>query len=149
MKNILNGSALEGIGQKVSTAAQSGVARSRQMAEIAKLRMNNVSEEDAMKRAFIEIGKLYYAEHGDAPDGAYTALCSRISKAQDNIDANLAQIAALKQNSGADDAEDAVIPDDLPGNASEELEVEPDSVFEEFSVSADAAEADESIPDEE
>lgn len=148
MKNILNNSALEGIGQKVSSAAQSGVARSRQMAEIAKLRMNNVSEEDAMRRAFTEIGKLYYAEHGDAPDGAYTALCSRISKAQDNIEANLAQIAALKQNSGTDDLEETEIPNDLSEDAPEESEGEAEAVLAELSI-PDDAEVNESIPDEE
>lgn len=113
MKKIINSPVLEDLSQKVVDLAQSGVARSKQLAEIAKLRMNNLSEEDAMKKAYIEIGKLYYAEHGDAPDGAYVALCSRISQAQDNIQANLAQIADLKQTVSVseEDYADDIVPE--------------------------------------
>ena len=48
--------------------AQSGVSKSKQLGEIAKLYLNNVTEEDAIRKAYIEIGKLYYAERGMAPE---------------------------------------------------------------------------------
>jgi hypothetical protein len=98
------------LGQKVAEAAQNGLDRSKRLAEIAKLRAANHSEEAAMKRAYLEIGKLYYAERGDAPEGAYVALCSRISKSRDLIQHNLNQINELKSvdEVSEDDFEDDV-----------------------------------------
>ena len=44
---------------KATDLAQAGVAQSKRLAEIAKLKMANMAEEDAIKKAYIEIGKLY------------------------------------------------------------------------------------------
>ena len=59
--------------------AQAGVAQSKRLAEIAKLKTANLGEEDTIKKAYIELGKLYYAEKGASPDGAYVAACGGIS----------------------------------------------------------------------
>ena len=77
--------------------AQAGVAQSKRLAEIAKLKMANLSEEDNIKKAYLEIGRLYYAEKGAAPDGAYAAACERITAARAAIEANKDRIAELKQ----------------------------------------------------
>ena len=45
---------------KAKDLAQSGIEKSKQLSEIAKLNLNNVAEEDTIKKAYIEIGKLYY-----------------------------------------------------------------------------------------
>ena len=148
---LFNNSTLNDIGQKVGSAAQTvgaaaqtGVSRSKQMAAITKLKMDNVSQEDAMKKAYTEIGKLYYAEHGDAPEGPYVALCSSISKAQDAIDANLAKINALKEGvseetaAAADYAEPAAAAEAAPV-MEEEAPISPD----------ESAASEEKIPDEE
>ena len=82
---------------RATDLAQAGVAQSKRLAEIAKLKMANMSEEDAIKRAYLEIGKLYYAERGSAPEPAYAALCQRITDAKINIEENKARIAQLKQ----------------------------------------------------
>ena len=71
--------------EKVTDLAQSGVAKSKQLAEIAKL-----------KKAYLELGRLYYAERGAAPEGAYAAACGRISQAKAAIETNNARIAELK-----------------------------------------------------
>ena len=89
--------------------AQAGVAQSKRLAEIAKLKMANVSEEDTIKRAYIEIGKLYYAEQGAAPDGAYAAACERITAARAAIETNKERIAELKQPGDPIDDEDETI----------------------------------------
>ena len=72
-------STFESLKDRATDLAQAGVAQSRRLAEIAKLKMANMSEEDAIKKAYLEIGKLYYAEQGAAPDGAYAAACERIT----------------------------------------------------------------------
>lgn len=81
---------------KATDLAQTGVAQSKRLAEIAKLKTANMSEEDTIKKAYIEIGKLYYAEMGHAPDGAYAAACEKITAAKAAIEANNDRIAELK-----------------------------------------------------
>ena len=46
--------------EKVTDLAQSGVAKSKQLAEIAKLKTSNMGEEDTIKKAYLELGRLYY-----------------------------------------------------------------------------------------
>ena len=92
--------------EKVTDLAQSGVAKSKQLAEIAKLKTSNMGEEDTIKKAYIELGKLYYAEKGAAPEAAYAASCEKITAAKAAIEANNDRIAELK--SSADDEVEVV-----------------------------------------
>ena len=92
--------------EKVTDLAQSGVAKSKQLAEIAKLKTSNMGEEDTIKMAYIELGKLYYAEKGAAPEAAYAASCEKITAAKAAIEANNDRIAELK--SSADDEVEVV-----------------------------------------
>ena len=89
---------------KATVLAQAGVAQSKRLAEIAKLNVSNMGEEDAIKKAYIEIGKLYYAEKGAAPDAAYVAACEKITAAKAAIETNNDRIAELKR-AGAEEAE--------------------------------------------
>lgn len=88
---------------KATDLAQTGVAQSKRLAEIAKLKTANLGEEDTIKKAYVEIGKLYYAEKGHAPDGAYAAACEKITAAKAAIEANNDRIAELKE-AGDDEA---------------------------------------------
>ena len=83
---------------------RAGVAKSKQLAEITKLSLNNAGEEDAIRKAYVEIGKLYYAEKGAAPDAAYVAACEKITAAKAAIETNNDRIAELKR-AGAEEAE--------------------------------------------
>ena len=71
----------DSIKDKAKDLAQTGMSKSKQIGEIAKLNLANVGEEDTIKKAYIEIGKLYYAERGMAPEAAYAALCEKITAA--------------------------------------------------------------------
>ena len=82
---------------RATEMAQAGVAQSKRLAEIAKLKTANMAEEDAIKKAYIEIGKLYYAEQGASPDGAFVAACERITASKAAIETNNERIAELKQ----------------------------------------------------
>lgn len=92
--------------EKATDIAQTGVAKSKQLAEIAKLKTSNMAEEDTIKKAYVEIGKLYYAEKGQAPEGPYAAACERITAARAAVEANNDRIAQLKADLG-DSAEEA------------------------------------------
>ena len=88
---------LDNLKDRAADLAQAGVAQSKRLAEIAKLKMSNMAEEDAIKKAYLEIGRLYYAEQGAAPDGAYAAACEKITAARAAIETNKERIAELKQ----------------------------------------------------
>jgi len=89
--------------EKATDLAQAGVAQSKRLAEIAKLKTANMGEEDTIKKAYLEIGKLYYAERGFAPEGAYAAACEKITAAKAAIEANNDRIAELKDKDDDDD----------------------------------------------
>lgn len=104
-------STFENLKGKATDLAQAGVAQSKRLAEIAKLKTANMAEEDAVKKAYLELGKLYYAENGAAPEGAYVAACERITASKALIETNNERIAELKEtvNAGAEaELEDAM-----------------------------------------
>ena len=90
--------------EKATDLAQAGVAQSKRLTEIAKLKTANLGEEDNIKKAYVEIGKLYYAEKGLAPEGAYAAACEKITAAKAAIEANNDRIAELKVDGDPADA---------------------------------------------
>ena len=106
---------------KAVDLAQAGVAKSKQLGEIAKLYVSNVGEEDAIKKAYIEIGKLYYAERGMAPEAAYAALCGKITAAKKNIEDNKSRSEELKREGDITDDDVAMVVEPL---AVEDLEPE-------------------------
>lgn len=105
--------------ERATDLAQSVVATSKRLAEIAKLKASNMAEEDTIRKAYVELGKLYYAEHGTTPDGAYAAACEKITAARAAIETNNDRIAELKATA---EAEGEII--DVTPEAAEESENE-------------------------
>lgn len=70
---------LDELKDRAMDLGRAGVAKSKQLAEITKLSLNNASEEDAIKKAYVEIGKLYYAERGMAPEAGLRGPCVSVS----------------------------------------------------------------------
>ncbi len=99
----------DAIMSRISAAAQSGVAKAKDLTEIAKLKMSNAAEQDAIRKAYTEIGKLYFAQHADDPDPALAALCAQIAQHQEKIAYNDERITDIKLSSDiADDDIEAV-----------------------------------------
>ena len=82
--------------EKATDLVQAGAAQSKRLAEIAKLKAANMAEEDAIKKAYLELGKLYYAEKGATPDAAYAASCEKITASRAAIETNNERLAELK-----------------------------------------------------
>ena len=99
---------------KTIDLAQAGVAQSKRLAEIAKLKTANMAEEDAMKKAYIEIGKLYYAENSATAQGAYAAACDKITAAKAAIEVNNERIDELKDKADEDEDDDIVAEESVP-----------------------------------
>jgi len=81
---------------KATDLAQTGAAESKRLAEIAKLKSSNLGEENAIKKAYAEIGKLYYELMGAEPGEEFAAACEKIAAAKAAIEANNDRIAELK-----------------------------------------------------
>lgn len=83
--------------------AQAGAAKAKELTDIAKLNIANSAEEDAIRKAYIDLGKLYYAERGMAPEGAYVTLCEKITASKQVIEENKNKIAEMKAAGNIDD----------------------------------------------
>ena len=81
---------------KAVDLAQTGAAKSKQVAELAKLNLNNASEEDAIKKAYQEIGKVFYEANAGAAAPEYAELFEKVTTAKINIEENKSRIAELK-----------------------------------------------------
>ena len=100
--------------ERVTDLAQTGVAKSMELAEIGKLKLDNASEEDTMKKAFTELGKVYYAEHGMVAEGAYGVQCRKIQVAKEAIQKNKSAMEKLKADGDISDSEYAQVVTEVP-----------------------------------
>ena len=69
--------------------AQVATRMTKSAAAVTKANINILSEQDKLKKAYMELGKLYYRDYitGEEPDDAeYLPLCDAITKATKNID---------------------------------------------------------------
>ena len=81
---------------KAKELADTGVAKAKELTEIGKLKVNNSAEQEAIRKAYSELGKLYYAERASAPEPAYADICQRITDAMARISYNNERIADIK-----------------------------------------------------
>ena len=95
----------ENIMGRVTDLAQAGAAKAKELAEIAKLKVNSAAEADAIRKAYLEIGKRYYAERGMAPDASMAALCEKITASKEKIEYNKQKIADIKAANNLSDEE--------------------------------------------
>ncbi|NCB63221.1 MAG: serine proteinase, partial [Clostridia bacterium] len=86
----------EEIRDRALDLAQAGVAKAKELTDIAKLNIANTAEEEGIRKAYIELGKLYYAERGMAPEGAYVALCEKITECKTRIEENKTKINEMR-----------------------------------------------------
>lgn len=152
--------ALENLSEKLSELAQTGVAKTKELfdvgmaktkelTEIGRLKVDNASEQEAIKKAYLEIGKLYFAERGMDPEAPYSALCEKIAAAKAKIDYNQERINDLKAAGAPVDEE----PEDASVEESIECPCCPDDAsVEEISseeIPSEEAPADEASADDE
>ena len=114
----------DAIMSKISEVAQSGVAKAKDLAEIAKLKVNNATEKDAIKKAYTEMGKLYFAQHADDPDPEFAALCAKVVECKERIIYNDERIADIKSADGITDADIEAMAAQIPLDEDDADEVE-------------------------
>jgi len=79
---------IENIRGRAAEAAQAAAKKTKKLAEIAKANLSIYSEEDKIKKAQAELGKLYYRDYvvGEEMDQAeYLPWCQKIDEAKQTI----------------------------------------------------------------
>ena len=114
----------ETLKNKAVSLAQSSMAKAKELTEIGKLKMQNVSEQENIRR----IGKLYYEQHRQEPGEAFADLCKKIDGSNARIEYNNERIADLKA-AGSLSEEDvaAVTPEEPEAPAAPEAPAGDDS----------------------
>ena len=96
-------------------AAQTAAAKAKELAAVAKANISIYAEEDKVKKAEIELGKLYYRDYavGEELDSAeYLPWCQKIDESKKAI-AELKDFASLRTEEEPAEAEDAPTDDDF------------------------------------
>ncbi len=88
---------------------ENGASRAKSYGRIAKLALELNGENEELKRVYTEIGRLYYEQAKDAPEGFFAPLfaqaeeiCGRIAAKEDEINSLKADVAAA---TGCDEAD--------------------------------------------
>ena len=89
--------------------ADKATDKAKDVSRIAKLSIEISSEKDVIRKAYSEIGKLYYETHKNEPEGFFIQLCDEVTLAMENIAAKEAEIAELKSSSSIDDDDNSIV----------------------------------------
>lgn len=90
---------LEALKNMAVDAAQAAVKATKNAAAVTRANINIFTEQEKQKKAFLELGKLYYRDFitGEEPDDAeYLPLCDRITEAARNIESLRTNIDDIK-----------------------------------------------------
>lgn len=113
-KDIITGT-LNNIVGKVKEAAntgavrdiyEQGASRAKSYGRIAKLTLEVNGESEELKRIYTEIGKLYFEQAKDAPEGFFAPLFAQAEEISQRIQLKEAEIEAMKAEFGSEDDAD-------------------------------------------
>lgn len=95
--------------QVTASAADTAVSKTRTMASIGRVKLAISSEEDKLKKAYTELGRLFYRDYqaqAEADMTEYQPWCDRAADAREQIQRLTQELEALKAE-GKDAAKDA------------------------------------------
>ena len=104
----------ESLKSKVTELTNTGVSKAKELTEVGKLKVQNVSEQDEIRKAYMAIGKLYYEQHGQEPGEGYAEHCAKIAESLAKIEYNNERIADLKAAGSLSDEDVAEAEDNAP-----------------------------------
>ena len=115
---------LDTVREKAAEVAQAAARKTKQLAEIAKTNVSIYTEEDKIKKAYAELGKLYYRDYvvGEERDEAeYLPFCRQIDEAKQTIADLQDYIAEVKAAHVDMDTEDVVSEEDFAEAEADEI----------------------------
>ena len=136
------------IKEKMGNLAQAGVAQGKKVASIAKLKADNMAQQDAIRKAYFAIGKAYYAKMQGQPDEEFAELCGKVDAAMAAIAANNAALKDLKAAAEVVIDVDITL-DDVADETAEAPAAEEAAPAEETAPAGETAPAEETAPVEE
>ena len=119
--------------------------KTRDAARLAKLTVALTSEKDALKKAYIELGKAYYEEHHSDAEGLYAQLVEEVDAVNARIEEMQTEIDSLKGSFHA--REDASFEDVVSQDEGGDEDISVEITIEE-EPEAPAAETTEEQPEE-
>ena len=84
-------------GKKISSAGQEAIAKTKELADVAKINSSISDEENKIKTAYSEIGKKYFENHSEDSEEDYEAQIAVIKEAMEKIKAYEHQIVEIKR----------------------------------------------------
>ena len=99
---------LEALKKLAAEVAQAATKFTKSAATVTKANFNILSEQEKLKKAYAELGKLYYRDYitGEEPDDAeYIPLCDAITEATKAIDDLKSQVEEAKKPKEEPEAE--------------------------------------------
>lgn len=117
--------------EKAKDIASVAAAKTKQVSHVAKLNMDVSSHKDTVRKAYAELGRLYYEAHHDAPDPALAGVCGQIDEAMAAIASLEEQIARIKAEAN-EQADFETVVDETAAEADAEPDVVVQIVEEEI-----------------
>ena len=113
-KDILSGTLGKLAGKVKETASSSGVLdvyaqganRAKAFGQLTKLTLELNGEHEELQRIYTEIGRLYFEQAKDAPEGFFVPLFEQANRVSDSIRAKRAKIDELKEHYGVTEQSD-------------------------------------------
>ena len=82
----------------VKEVYEQGIERTKSYGAIAKLTVGINNDEEELNRVYREIGRLYYEDHKDDPEGFYASLFSQVDALTGAINEKREEIESLKSS---------------------------------------------------
>lgn len=76
---------LDKLGETVAAKGRVAADRAKDVAEVVKLKRQIATCEEVMKKNYLEIGKLYFEQYGNAPDALFEKQCRAIANARNGV----------------------------------------------------------------
>ena len=116
---------------KAKDLASVAAEKTKQVSRAAKLNMDISAKRDTIKKAYGELGRLYYEAHGTAPEEPFAQICQEIDLASAAIAGMEEELARLREEMGPDetaqDADFASVVDATAADADVEVEITVDT----------------------
>ncbi len=82
----------------VAEVYQKGAARTKAYSRIARLTLDLNGQADELRKVYTEIGKLYYEQAAQAPEGCFAPLFAQAGKILEDLKAKEAELKELKES---------------------------------------------------
>lgn len=88
----------EKLGNTISDKGRKAADKAKELSEIATLKGQIFKQEEAMKKDYMEIGRIYFEQYGNMPEAPFEEACRSIRKAKDTVEQLQTKIKELKES---------------------------------------------------